>query len=260
MDRRSFVALSAGGSLAMLTLAEAADIKPQYIELVKIRMRNTPDSMLQRTTEFFGKAWLPAAMRAGVAKAGAFNAFIAPESPFLLLALQFSSLAAWEGMRDKMATDKDYVKARDTYGAGPLGYVRYETSLLRGFASFPGIEVPAALPNGKSRIFEVRTYESNNSVTLAKKIGMFDTGEIAIFRKSGMTPVFFGETIMGQNMPNLTYMIGYQDLAERDRVWSTFGSSPEWAKLRGTPGLSDGEIVSNISNMMVRPTAFSGIK
>ncbi len=244
----------------MSTLAEAADTKPQYIQLVKIRMRNTTDSMVQRTTEFFGKAWLPAAMRAGVSKSGAFNALIAADSPFLLLVLQFPSMSAWEGMREKMAADKEYTKARDTYGAGPLGYVRYESSLLRGFSSFPAIEVPEALPGGKSRIFEIRTYESNNSLTLTKKIGMFDNGEIAIFRKVGMAPIFFGETVMGQNMPNLTYMIGYQDLAERDRVWSAFASSPEWAKLRATPGLSDGEVVSNISNMMVRPTAFSGIK
>jgi hypothetical protein len=262
MDRRSFLELSAGGSLAMSssTLAQAADAKPQYIELLKIRMRNTQDSMVQRTTEFFGKVWLPAAQRAGVTASGAFNALIGEDSPFLLFVLQFPTLTVWESLREKMAADKDYLKARDTYGSGPLGYVRYETSLLRGFSSFPGIEVPAAAAGGKSRIFEIRTYESNNSITLGKKIGMFDNGEIAIFRKVGMVPVFFGETVIGQNQPNLTYMIGYDDLAARDKVWSAFGASPEWQKLRAQPGLSDGEIVSNISNSMVRPTAFSAIR
>ena len=241
------------------TLA-AADAKPQFIELLKIRMRNTQDSMVQRTTEFFGKAWLPAAQRAGVTKSGAFNALIGDDSPFLLLVLQFPTMSAWESLREKMAGDKEYIKARDTYGAGPLGYVRYETSLLRGFTTFPGIETPSPLPGNKSRIYEIRTYESNNSLTLARKIGMFDNGEIDIFRKVGMVPVFFGETVIGQNQPNLTYMLGYDDLAGRDKVWSAFGTSPEWQKLRSQPGLSDGEIVSNISNSMVRPTAFSAIR
>lgn len=242
------------------TLAQAADARPQYIELLKIRMRNTQDSMVQRTTEFFGKVWLPAAQRAGVTKSGAFNALIGEDSPFLLFVLQFPTLSVWESLRERMGADKEYLKARDTYGSGPLGYVRYETSLLRGFQSFPAIEVPAAAAGGKTRIFELRTYESNNTITLGKKMGMFDNGEIAIFRKVGMVPVFFGETVIGQNQPNLTYMIGYDDLAARDKVWSAFGASPEWQKLRGQPGLSDGEIVSNISNSMVRPTAFSGIR
>jgi hypothetical protein len=36
---------------------------------------------------------------------------------------------------------------------------------------------------------------------------MFDTAEIAIFRKAGLQPVFFGNTLIGQNLPNLAYML-----------------------------------------------------
>ncbi len=89
---------------------------------------------------------------------------------------------------------------------------------------------------------------------------MFDDGEIAIFRRTGLLPVFFGETIVGRNMPNLTYMVAFDDLAARENNWRTFANDPEWLKLRATPGLSDAEIVSNISNYLVRPTPFSDIR
>jgi len=110
------------------------------------------------------------------------------------------------------------------------------------------------------RIFEIRTYESNTSATLRRKIKMFEGGEIGIFQRLGMSPVFFGQTVIGRNMPSLTYMLAYEDLAMRDKVWKAFGADPEWQKLRSAPGNSDAEIVSNISNTIVRPASFSQVK
>jgi hypothetical protein len=75
-----------------------------------------------------------------------------------------------------------------------------------------------------------------------------------------MNPVFFGQTRFGRNVPNLTYMLAYDDLAHRDSVWKAFGADPEWARLKSQPGLSDAEIVSNISNTILRPTAYSQVK
>jgi hypothetical protein len=55
-------------------------------------------------------------------------------------------------------------------------------------------------------------------------------------------------------------MLSFDDLASRERLWRAFGSDPEWQKLRAQPGLSDAEIVSNISNAILRPLAFSPIR
>jgi hypothetical protein len=122
----------------------------------------------------------------------------------------------------------------------------------------PELKPPPASTSG--HIFEMRTYESNNAATLAKKIDMFNNGEMQIFQRLGMNPVFFGEALIGARLPHLTYMLAYEDLAARDRVWKAFGSDPEWLRLRATPGLSDAEIVSNISNIILRPAAFSDIR
>ena len=82
---------------------------------------------------------------------------------------------------------------------------------------------------------------------------MFNSGEAGIFQRLGMSPVFFGETIVGRNQPSLTYMLSFENLAAREQLFSKFGADPEWKKLRATPGLLDSEIVSNISNAILRP-------
>jgi len=89
---------------------------------------------------------------------------------------------------------------------------------------------------------------------------MFNKGESAIFKKLGMQPVFFGEMIAGPKLPNLVYMLSYEDLAARDKAWRAFGSDPDWQKMRATPGWADAEIVSNITNFIVSPLAFSEIR
>jgi len=61
-------------------------------------------------------------------------------------------------------------------------------------------------------------------------------------------------------MPNLTYMLAFDNLAEREKAWSAFGGDEEWKKLRSAPGMSDAEIVSNISNSILRPLPFSQVR
>jgi hypothetical protein len=124
----------------------------------------------------------------------------------------------------------------------------------------PAIEPPPTAGRPAARIFELRTYESNNLLTLRRKIKMFDDGEIAIFRRLGMSPVFFGQTLIGGNMPSLTYMLAFDNLAAREKAWQAFSQDAEWQKMRVQPGLSDAQIVSNISNSILRPLPGSDIR
>ena len=75
-----------------------------------------------------------------------------------------------------------------------------------------------------------------------------------------MSPVFFGQTLIGQNLPNLTYMLAFDDLASRDKLWRDFGMTPSGENSARNPVFSDAEIVSNISNSILRPLAFSPIR
>ena len=85
------------------------------------------------------------------------------------------------------------------------------------------------------------------------------SGELALFRRAGLQPVFFGEALIGTRLPNLTYMLTYDDMAAHDKSWHAFGSDPEWKKLSSTPGYTDAEIVCNISNLFLKPAAYSQI-
>jgi hypothetical protein len=54
-------------------------------------------------------------------------------------------------------------------------------------------------------------------------------------------------------------MLTFENMAAHDKNWGVFGSDPEWKKLSSTPGYTDPEIVTNISNLFLRPTSYSQI-
>jgi hypothetical protein len=238
----------------------AAESKRAIIELRQFKMRNTTDGMGARTIDHIGKSYLPALRRSGSGTVGLFASVISQDSPYVLVVSSYPGIAAWDEAREKLAKDRQYEKELGAYNAGGLGYVRMETTLLRAFDTVPNIEKPPTGENHAPRVFELRTYESNNVETLKRKVGMFNDGEIGIFRKLNMLPVFFGETIAGRNMPNLVYMLAFDDLAAREKSWKAFGGDLEWKKMRVQPGLTDPEIVSNISNSIVQPLAQSEIR
>jgi len=82
-------------------------------------------------------------------------------------------------------------------------------------------------------------------------------GEIAIFKKTGLQPVFFGETLIGPKLPNLTYMLAFDDMVTRDEKWGTFRSDPEWKELSANPAYKD--TVSNITDIILQPARYSQI-
>ena len=230
---------------------------PAIIELRYIRMRN--GSQTQRTSDFLNRHYLPAARRAAAGPTGCFSAVIGEQSPFVLVLASYPSFAAFGDALEKIAADKDFRSGFDEYNSmAELSYMRIENALLRGFESMPQVVVPPA--RKAPRIFELRTYESNNAKAGATKIRMFNQGEIGIFKRLGMQPVFFGEMLVGSNLPNLTYMLSFDSLAEREKLWAAFGGDPEWKKMRAVPEYADALIVSNISNSILRPLPFSEIR
>ncbi len=258
MTRRTFVATSAAASLFAPSAAGAAS-NNMYIELQYVMLRN--GSQPERANTFFPKHFAAAAQRSGASVVGMFNAVIAPQSPFFLILQSFPSFEAIEAARIKLVADPEFQKAADQYFGGPEpAFVRIESSVLKSFDGFPSVKPPEGGADRPARIFELRTYESNDFHSLRKKVKMFNDGEAGIFQRLGMAPVFFGETIIGRNQPSLTYMLSFENLAAREQLWSKFGADPEWKKLRATPGLSDAEIVSNISNAILRPAANSQIR
>lgn len=258
MKRRSFFA--AGAAAGFSGAMAAGSRKRSIFELTYIRMRRNPDFQQQRTGKFLETSVVPALKRAGAGKVGIYTTLIGPESPTIIVLVSYPSLAGLEAVHGKVAADAEFRKAVTAYNRLPgLGYQRIEKRLLRAFETEPDILASPPGSDHAKRIFEMRTYESDDSTTLARKIRMFNEGEISIFRRLGMSPVFFGETIVGPKMPNLTYMLAFNNLAAREKGWAAFGKDPAWRKLRSQPDLRDAEIVCNISNCILRPLPGSEI-
>jgi hypothetical protein len=88
---------------------------------------------------------------------------------------------------------------------------------------------------------------------------MFNSGEFDVFQRAGFWQIFYGDTLVGPRLPNLTYMLGFPDLTERSRMWKAFGSDPGWKKLSTASRYNFEEIVSNITNVILSPTSYSQI-
>jgi hypothetical protein len=203
----------------------------------------------------------PALNRLGIKPQGAFSVVVGPDSPAIYLLLPHPSADSVSTVAARLSLDPEYQRGAAAFRSLPATdppYVRRESSLMVAFDSVPAVEAPAGPMAAPSRIFELRTYESHNEAAGQKKIEMFEKGgEIGIFRRVGLHPVFFGRNLTGPGLPSLTYMLVFPDLAAREKSWNAFRDDPEWVKLRSTPGYSNAEILTNIHNLLLRPTDYS---
>lgn len=217
----------------------------------------------RRLAEFMERAMIPALNRLGHKPIGAFDVMLGLATPTLFTLTPVASLESIGALDAALARDEQFKQAAAAYteaAATDPVYVRQEVSVLAAFPNVPRVEVPAAAAAKGPRIFELRTYESHSEAAHEKKVRMFtEMGEVDIFRRVGLTPVFFSRTIAGPRMPNLVYMLTYENLAARDKAWGAFRDDEGWKKLRSTPGFSDPEIVSNITTVLLRPTSYSQI-
>ena len=155
---------------------------------------------------------------------------------------------------------KDYQKAAAEFMAVPKSdpaYARFDSSLLVAFDSMKKLAVPPSAAEKKPWIFELRTYQSHNESKGINKVQMFNSGEVALMRDVGLSPVFFAQTVVGSQMPNLVYMVSGENMEEHKKHWQAFRDAPVWKKLSGDPQYQDN--VSKIVNIFLKRTPASQI-
>jgi len=238
----------------------ASDKKTEKQMYYELRTYTLKDTNQQRMVEdYFKLAAIPALNRLGVKNIGIFTE-LKPEGQSKLYAfIPYKSISEFESVAEKLEQDKVYLTAGAAYlnaAATAPAYERIESSLLKAFAHMPGVELPGQAP----RIFELRRYEHATEAAGKKKLEMFnDAGEIDIFKRLGFKPVFFGETIIGENRPNLIYMVTFDDEEAQGKHWKSFGSDPEWKKVSANPDYADAKLVSKITSTKLKPADFSQI-
>jgi hypothetical protein len=262
MKRREFVAATCLAGLAPLSeIAQAREAgAPSAKQYLELRLYQVASEAKQKLlVDFFRAAAIPALNRLGIGPVGVFQ-FMEEDTPNLYVLLPHNSAESVSSTRvaGRLMADREYRKA----GAAVLdvpqsdpAYTRIESSLMLAFDGVPKVRTPA---KGRSRVFQLRTYESHNAERARKKIEMFNTGgELEIFARTGLPVVFFGETLIGTKMPNLTYMLGFDSMEANKKGWETFMADPEWKKLRADLAYKD--TVSYITNIMLRPASCSQI-
>lgn len=241
-------------------LAHAADDEPaadrECYELREYTFDN--DDQRERFDRFMRVAAIPALNRIDIRPVGVFHSSERERPVFVLL--RHPSINSVATMIERMAGDAEFVKAGDEFLHTPSnqpGYRRITTSLLLAFRGMPKLELPSTAPG---RVIQLRIYESHSTLAGQKKIEMFnDAGEIRIFREAGLHPVFFGEAIAGPRMPNLTYMLAFDSDQEREANWQTFINHPEWKRISAMPEYANERIISNVTNLILRPAEYSQI-
>jgi hypothetical protein len=261
MKRREFVAASAVAGMTIANSANSAekDQKRQYVELRKYQsLYGSKKGLLDR---FLKDAALPAWNRLGIKNIGVFSIKYGQNDPTTYVLLPHNSLESAVTSTRKMLDDDEFLSKGEEFlqvSSSDASYFRMENSLLHAFTHMPVVEIPEAVKGKSGRIFEMRTYESHSEIKSKKKIEMFNEGgEIALFRKKGLFPVLFGETIIGPKQPNLVYMLGFESMKQRDENWDIFRKSPEWDVLKRKKEYSD--TVCNISDIILSPKGYSQI-
>ncbi len=260
INRRNFLAAAGATGLAMhgytTTLAADATGERQIYELRQYHI-DTPEQR-QRLDAYLREAAIPALNGIGIKPVGVF--YPAEDLSPVYVLLPHKSTESVITSTQKLLADKEYLnKGADLLNAAAdqPAFRRIESSLLLAFKGMPKLETPIQKPD---RIFQLRIYESPSVKTGQKKIEMFnDAGEIAIFRRVGLHPVFFGEAIVGPKLPNLTYMLVFESEDERAANWNKFRNDPDWLRLRGMQEYSDKAILSGITNLPLKPAEYSQI-
>ncbi len=264
MQRRQFLAASLVTTAAAIANKSGAQTSEaharEYYLLRRYSLQSGPQTKL--TESFIGDAFIPALTRLGMGPVGAFRVDIGPETPAFYVLIPGPSVESLAQVNLQLAKDAEFLKAAEPFWNAPAtapAFLRAENSLLAAFEGWPKVTLPAASANKGKRIFQLRTYESPSNGAHVRKVEMFHSGEFEIFKNAGFHPVFFGDTLVGPRMPNLTYMLSFKDSAEMDAQWDVFRNDPAWKKLSADPRFSYEAIVSNITNLVLSPLAASQI-
>ena len=260
MKRRDFLAVTCAASLVPLSdtakgAACCSSAPRQYYELRHYQIKSQDKQKV--VLGFLKDAAIPALNRINIKPLGVFE-IAEDDNRDLYVLVPHEGLESIVKSALLIASDPQYQKAGAKLLNAPKSdpsYERIESSLMIAFEVTPRLEFPT---KKQSRVFQLRIYESHNELAGKKKVEMFNSGgEMEIFRRTGMNPVFFGQSLVGTKLPNLTYMLGFDDMDAKQKGWDTFRDDPGWKKLKAEAYYKD--TVSNITNIMLRPASCSQI-
>lgn len=104
-------------------------------------------------------------------------------------------------------------------------------------------------------LYELRIYEAVPGKLPALN-QRFEKHTLGFFAKHGIRAVGFWTTLVGPNANELTYMLAYDDMADRERKWTAFSTDPGWLAVKRETE-ADGPLWAIIRNQFLTPTSYS---
>ena len=260
-NRRQFLTgmLTASITLGVSQTAEPAKTEKtqEYYELRVYRITDAENQKM--VSDYLDKALLPALKRLGINHVGVFKEIEEKGDYSLYVTIPFTSLNEFSCLNNLLENDVAYQEAAKVFFAlskvSPV-YRRIESQLMKAITSSPVLQIPQKKP---PHLFELRTYESPNARMGRLTVDMFNEGKLAdIMREVKLGPVFFGEMLIGDNVPNLTYMLAAKNITEHDEHWKSFRAHPKWSRVKRMKKYQD--TISKIKYRYLSPLEYSGIQ
>ena len=107
-------------------------------------------------------------------------------------------------------------------------------------------------------IYEWRVYEIAPGKAQALH-DRFASGALPIWEKYGIKVVGFWTYLIGGPSDHLVYMLEWESLEQREKLFPAFQNDPEWVKIRAETE-KDGSLVTRMYNSFLRPTPYSPMK
>ncbi|QDU16907.1 hypothetical protein CA11_47450 [Gimesia maris] len=259
-DRRQFLAGTVGAAVALGVTqgVQSADAKPKQ-QFYELRIYRTPSDDKQAiVSNYLEQALLPALKRIGIKQVGVFKQIEVKDDHSLYVLIPFNSLEQFSSLNDVLETDEQYHQAAAEYFSFPKespAFTRIESRLMKAFKGMPQLKTPEG---AGPHLFELRTYESHNEKLAKLKVDMFNSGEIEIMEDVKLAPVFFGEMLIGDDVPNLTYMLSAPHRAAHEEHWDGFRMHSKWEKMKAMDKYKG--TVSKITNWYLEPLPYSAIQ
>ena len=251
--------LGGAGALPAAAFAQAGSEKKTRLYLMESYYLKA-GSQLTRLHEYLQKSALPALGKIHEGPKIVLEALVAEHTPQVVMVLGFQSNEEFWSVRGKLNQDKELEKAFDAWQAGPEAPFESQNNALLEAADYSPEVLPLDPPPKAPRIFELRVYHSPSWQHLKFLHERFLGAETKIFARAGVHPIFYTSCVIGPNMPNLTYMIPFEDLASREKAWNAFLADPEWLKVRQESIDQHGQVTENNLISLYRAAPYSPIR
>ena len=106
-------------------------------------------------------------------------------------------------------------------------------------------------------IYELRIYRCVPGRKPAL-LSRFENETLRIWEKHGIRQVGFWTTLIGKSSQEITYMLAWDSMAEREKRWGAFLADPEWVAVVARTE-KDGQLIENISSQLLAPAASSAV-